>query len=288
MDFSNLIDELSEKLPELMQSLTANLSEKAVSVDPLSSGKFLLLFMVVILGAALLARFLLGQGSNFNRTLSISVEILAIYIVTIVIYILRPWHLDRFLSPLPFATFCSQALILTPFHGTAFSTLCSEILGLVILSLLVHISCWLFHSKHGPIRFFLSRIGSVVLALFLHLAANWAIKQYLPALVVQYAPAVLLVLLLSFLFMGLFKWLLGFFLAALNPLLGVCYAFFFSNTLGKMISLSVLSTAVCCCVFYLLESTGYTVICITPKDLISYVPLALGLTLLWYLIGNEL
>ena len=48
------------------------------------------------------------------------------------------------------------------------------------------------------------------------------------------------------------------------------------------------SSAIICAVLYLLDIFGYTVICISAAALMTYIPLALILLVLWYLIGGIL
>ena len=74
-------------------------------------------------------------------------------------------------------------------------------------------------------------------------------------------------------------------LTVVNPIFGALYTFFFSNIVGKQVSKAVFSTAIVCAVFYLLDLFGYTVVCISAAALITYIPLALLLLGLWYLIG---
>ena len=96
----------------------------------------------------------------------------------------------------------------------------------------------------------------------------------------------LLLLILAFcLLSGVVNLLLGLVIAVANPFLGAMYTFFFSNIVGKQVSKAVFSTAIVCAVFYLLDLFGYTVVCISAAALITYIPLALLLLGLWYLIG---
>ena len=81
---------------------------------------------------------------------------------------------------------------------------------------------------------------------------------------------------------------LGTLLIAVNPIVGAIYAFFFSNKVGQQLSKAVLTTALLCCVFGLLEHFGYSVILISFSALPAYIPLVVSLLLLWYLVGHAL
>ena len=119
----------------------------------------------------------------------------------------------------------------------------------------------------------------------LHLVAQWAVHTYLPNALVTYAPVILLVILGICLLGGLVNLVLGMVIAVANPFLGAMYTFFFSNIVGKQVSKAVFTSAIICAVMYLLDLFGYTVICISAAALLTYIPVALLLLALWYLIG---
>ena len=95
---------------------------------------------------------------------------------------------------------------------------------------------------------------------------------------------VLLVMLLS----GVFSLIFGLVIAITNPFLGAMYTFFFSTILGKQISKAVFTGGIVCAILYLLDHFGLVVILISPAALLTYLPLALALLVLWFLIGHLL
>lgn len=256
--------------------------------DVLAVGKLFIGFMVIVLGISLVSKLLFGGSSALTRSMANAVSILLVYVVTIVVYILKPWSLEKLLSPLPYVSFCAQALVIHPFEGVGFSSFAGKALAMVELSFLVTVSSSFIRSDASAIRWFISRFVSIVVAILLHLAANWAIKTYLPTLFTQYAGAVLLALLIIAFLGGLSKIILSLFLATVHPMLGFLYGFFFSSRIGKMVIMSILSAAIVTVVFSVIEYLGYAVVFIAPRDLLSYIPLGLGLIILWYLIGHEL
>ena len=66
------------------------------------------------------------------------------------------------------------------------------------------------------------------------------------------------------------------------------YSFFFSNIVGKQISKAIFTSGVICFILYLMERFHLVVILITPAALLTYIPLALVMLALWYLIGHLL
>ena len=205
--------------------------------------------------------------------MSSAAGILTVYVITVIVYAFQPAGLEKLLTPLPFVTFVKEYLFVLPFHGTSFETLCGQILALLILAFLVNLMDSVLPEGESPITWFLSRFLSVVLAMGLHLAANWAINKYLPTLLVYHAPAVLLV---------------GIFLTVVNPVLGALYTFFFSSHIGKQLTKSVLSTAILCGVFYAMDHFSFLIVHISPSALPAYLPLLPGFFIIWYLLGHAL
>lgn len=284
-----LLEAATDRIPPNLKSLLGAAASAAVSsIDIGSSFKFILVFAAALLGAGLLVRLLFGNRSDLNHAMSSSAGILTVYVLTVIIYAFQPKGLENLLSPLPFVTFVNDYLFVLPFRGTSFETLCSQILALVILSFVVNCMDALLPEGENPFTWFLSRFLSVILAMGLHVAANWAINKYLPKLIVYHAPAVLLVILLSCLLLGVFKLILGIFLTVVNPVLGALYTFFFSSHIGKQLTKSVLSTAILCGVFYVMDRFSYLIVHISPAALPAYLPLLPGFLVIWYLLGHAL
>ena len=284
-----LLEAAADRIPPNLKSLLGAAASAAVSsIDIGSSFKFILVFAAALLGAGLLVRLLFGNRSDLNHAMSSSAGILTVYVLTVIIYAFQPKGLENLLSPLPFVTFVNDYLFVLPFRGTSFETLCSQILALVILSFVVNCMDALLPEGENPFTWFLSRFLSVILAMGLHVAANWAINKYLPTLIVYHAPAVLLVILLSCLLLGVFKLILGIFLTVVNPVLGALYTFFFSSHIGKQLTKAVLSTAILCGVFYVMDRVSYLIVHISPAALPAYLPLLPGFLVIWYLLGHAL
>lgn len=257
-------------------------------VELMPTLKLILLLIVVTLAFGILFRLLFGIRSNMNRAMSAALGILCIYAVTIVIYTLDPWKLTKLLSPLPFAVFKGDLLFLIPFRNTDFTTICSHVLSLVILAFLVNLADAIMPDGRNPIVWYILRFFTVVFAMILNLVCGWALNRYLPGFLVQYAPALLLILLVCFLLLGISKVILGIVLTAVNPWIGGLYTFFFSNFIGRQLTKAVLSAFLLCLLFFFLEYFGYSVIAINNSALLSYIPLAGSLLVLWYLLGHEL
>lgn len=297
---STLETYLPEQVEQAFQYASAYIPEKVGSVirhassympaeiDLISTAEFMLYFAAASLILGVLGRLVLGKRSSLNHALSSSIAILLIYAVTVLVYTFKPWNLEILLSPLPFVTFAGDYMILLPLHDTAFPALCTEILSLVILSFLINLLDTLIPKGDSVLHWYGLRLVTVILCMGLHFGVCWAFETFLPDFLVTYAPTVLLFVLLFMVFSGVASLILGAILTLNSPFLGAMYTFFFSNIVGKQVSKSVFTTVILCVVFFLMGYFGYTIITITAAALLTYIPLALVLLLLWYLIGHVL
>lgn len=286
---SNSLSAVAAHLPEELTDLLGNAASYIPrSIDPAGTALFILYFTASSLILGMLARVFLGKRSSLNHSLSSSMSILFVYALTIVIYTFKPWNLDSILSPLPFVRLTGEYLVIIPFQGTGFTTLCSEILSLIILAFLVNLLDAVIPKGKSILGWFCLRFVSVVAAMVLHFLVDWAFKTFMPGVLVTYAPAILLVLLVLLLLMGVLNLILSLVLTAVNPIFGAIYTFFFSNFVGKQLTKAIFSAGIVCIVIFLLGYFGYTVISITGAALMTYIPLAIVLLALWFLIGHVL
>lgn len=304
MDLENTLSTIASYIPEDLEqavsgvasyipdNLTQVIKHAAsyipAEVDLVTAALFMLYFSVASLILGVLGRVFLGKRSSLNQSLSSAVGILFIYAMTIVVYTFRPWNLEALLSPLPFVTFSGEYLIIFPIADAQFPALCSEILSLVILAFLVNLLDAVIPKGKTVFGWFLLRFLTLIASMALHLAARAALRTYLPDLLVTYAPTVLLILLGFMLLSGILNLILGLVITMANPFMGAMYTFFFSNMIGKQVSKAIFTSAILCAVVYVLEFFGYTVICITATALTAYIPIAIILLILWYLIGHVL
>ncbi len=247
--------------------------------------QFMLYFAAASLILGIISRVVLGKRSSLSHSLSSVMGILYVYITTITLYIFKPWNLDILLSPLPFATFSDHYLILLPLTDLQLPTLCEELLSLIILAFLVNLIDTFMPLGENIFSWFLLRLITVLLCFALHLAASWAFHTYLPHNLLDYAPMILLALLTVMILSGVVTLILGLVISVSNPFLGAMYSFFFSNVIGKQLSKAFFTTAILCAILYLMGTLGLVVIIISPTALLTYIPLAIAMLVLWYLIG---
>ena len=92
--------------------------------------------------------------------------------------------------------------------------------------------------------------------------------------------AILVLLLLT----GALKILVGALLTTVNPIIGGLYTFFFANIVGKQITKAVLTTVILSAIVIALRYIGLTVISIASAALVAYIPIAIILVVLWYIV----
>lgn len=304
MDFESTLSTIAATIPEEIEQAVSQMAYyipgelRAVmrhasdylptEVDFVSVAVFLLYFAAASLILGIIGRVVLGKRSSLNHSLSSAMAIAFLYAMTIVIYTFKPWNLELLLSPLPFATFSEHYLILLPISDLEFPALCTQVLSLVILAFLINLVDFLLPQGENLLSWLLMRLITVLASFGLHLGATWAFQTYLPDVLVDYAPIVLLVILALMLLSGFLTLILSLVISVGNPFLGAMYSFFFSNLVGKQLSKAVFTSGVIALVFWVMEHFGLVVILITPAALLTYIPLALALLVLWYLIGHLL
>ena len=288
-ELDQVIDKAASYIPEELSTVIWHASSYLpTEIDMVSTAEFMLYFAAASLILGVLSRIVLGKRSSLNHSLSSAMGILFIYAATIVVYTFKPWNLDALLSPLPFVTFAGDYLIVLPMTDAQFPALCTQVLSMVILAFLINLLDTFMPKGKSVIGWYLLRFITILICMLLHLVVSWACRTYLPEVLVDYAPTVLLVLLVFMLLSGILNLVLGLVIAVANPFLGAMYTFFFSNVVGKQLSKAIFTSAILCTVVYLLDFFGYIVISITAASLLTYIPLAVVLLILWYLIGHVL
>ncbi len=288
-DVGQMVTHISGYIPDdLRDTIRHTASYLPAEIDFITVAQFLLFFAAASLVLGIISRVVLGKRSSLSHSLSSVMAVLFIYTITVVLYTFKPWNLDILLSPLPFATFSDHYLIIHPITDLHFTALCTELLSLLILTFLINLVDTLMPAGEGVFSWLLLRLITVLGCFALHLGVSWAFRTYLPDILVTYAPMVLLGSLLVMLLSGAFSLVFGLIIAITNPFLGAMYSFFFSNIVGKQISKAIFTSGLVCGILYLMEQFGLVVILITPAALLTYIPLALVLLVLWFLIGRML
>ena len=289
MDIEATIETIAAILPEDLDRLIPDASRMIpTDLDLTHIARFLLFFAAGSLVLSLLGRLVLGKRSSLNHSLSSVMAIVFVYAVTIVVYTFKPWNLTNYLSPLPFVTFFNDYMVVMPVVGIYPTVLAREFLSLIILAFLVNLLDTLIPRGKSVPGWFCLRFFSVGLSMGIHLVIHWAFNTYTPALLVEYAPLVLLLLLIGMMLMGFLNAVLGLLIAINNPLAGAAYTFFFSNIVGKQLTKAVFTSVILCVILFFMDQAGLSFIHISMTALTAYIPIAVVCLVLWFLIGHLL
>lgn len=272
-----------------MENILSTLSSLIPADAELSA--MLKLIGVVSLTALVLgiiARVLLGSHSGMNQAVCSAIGILFVYALTIVIYTFNPADLAKHLAPLPFVSFEGETLRIFSFTDVAFQVICREVLSMIILAFIANILDHFIPEGESAVSWFILRILCIVIAFGVHILISKALDASVSGFVAEYAPAILLCVLLFLLFLGLLKGLVSLAIATVNPVLGVLAAFFFSNVIGVQLSKAIITSSLLSAAAYGLEHYGFGVVSIATAALASYIPLILILMVLWYFVDRVL
>ena len=264
-----------------MENILNYFQSPAFNIRNLLITAAILLIGSLVLG--LIGRFVFGKKSILNVSVSSSFGILFIYGVAVVFFCFGG-QFSTLSAPLPFVRIIDQSLVLFDFFSADFSTLCSEILSMIMLALLVNIADTLLPKSKNIFSWLFFRALTVALGYLLHLVVVWIFTNYLPGVILTYAPVVLLVILILMILTGALKFLIGALLVTVNPIIGALYTFFFANIVGRQITKAVLTTAIISALIIALKYAGITAIAITSAALIAYLPFVILLVASWYLL----
>ena len=241
--------------------------------------------LVLLLGTLLLSvigRFAFGKRSVLNHAVSSAIGILFIVAISLVLRTFGDAY-QQLIAPLPFVSISGNTLTLFSFQNAHYTTICGELLNMMILAFLVNLADnWLPAGKNLFTWLFF-RILTVVIAYILHLVVVGLLATYLPEGILTYAPVVLLVVLLLLLLTGALKIVVGALLSTVNPIIGGLYTFFFANFIGKQITKAVLTTLILTGIVIGLQYLGIHSLLITADALLTYLPILAILIVLWYI-----
>ena len=249
---------------------------------------FLKLAGILLLSAVLISavsRFIFRKQTLLGSSISSSIAIVFIY-VTMVLILTVTSELHFLVTPLPLTSITAEQIEFFHFADASFPAVAAQLLGMIILAFLVNlVDSWLPRGKN-LFSWIWWRLLTVALGFMLHYGANLLIHKYLPDGIIQYAPMILLIILVIMLLTGALRFVLSLILATVNPLIAALYTFFFATLIGKQITKAVLTAGILSAVILLMQNMGITFLSLMPEALVAYVPFLLILIPVWYLISK--
>lgn len=251
-------------------------------------GVFLRFSGILLLGALLvsgISRFIFRKQTLLESALSSSIAIIFIYIVMVLIITIAK-DLNFLVAPLPFVSITTDSITFFAFDGAAYPVIASQLLSMVILSFLVNLADMWFPRGKNLINWLSFRTLTVIFGFLMHFLVTWLFAHYCPVFIVQYAPAVLLAILLIMLLTGALRFIVGLILTTVNPIIAALYTFFFANIVGRQITKAVMTAAICSGAVLLLRKYGLTALSLEPGALVAYIPFLLVFVPVWYLVSR--
>ena len=249
---------------------------------------FLKLAGILLLGAVLInavSRFIFRKQTLLGYSISSSIAIVFIYVAMVLILIVAS-DLHFLVTPLPLVSISAEYIEFFRFADASFPAVAAQLLAMTILAFLVNlVESWLPRGKN-IFSWTWWRLLTVAIGFMLHYGATLLIHKYLPDGIIQYAPMILLAILVIMLLTGALRFVLGLILATVNPLIAALYTFFFATLIGKQITKAVLTAGLLSGVILLMQNMGITSISLIPEALVAYIPFLLVLIPVWYLISK--
>ena len=275
---------------ELKLDFTLNLPN---DVHFLKTMAFIIVFSMAVFFIAALARAILGKDSSLKHCLASSLAIIMLYAICVVIYIFSPRDFSAYINSLPMGTFSENVegqkiFVLHTWQNLNTLQMCQQILRVYLMAVLVNWICAFTPDKLKRLGWITFRIICLGVAIGIHYALCKVINMFIPFIFKGYAPMLLLAILAFCFVLAFLKYVLTLMVKEINGTFTGMHGFFFKNKLGLAMSRGVGSTIVIIILVMVFEHLGYVTLPISPGDLDSYIPFALSMFILWFLVGNIL
>lgn len=260
--------------------------------DAAASGWFGVIRMVLLVAAILfsagaLVRMYRGKGDEITKAISASLTILLLYFTTILLYLFLP-SLRNQLVQLPFVYTDGPRFLLRNLTELSEQVLFGSLVRLGLLAFLVNLLESLLPEGEGFLKWCLWKAVTVVMALSLYNFLILVLEAAAPGLFTHWAKWLILGCWTFILLSGALHWLTTLVLTVINPVVGLVYAFFFSSTLGKQFSKSILTTVILVILAAILNYYDMRVFSFDSMAISSWGPPGLILMLALFLFGKFL
>lgn len=245
----------------------------------------LILLCVLVMG--LIGRYLFGKKSRINHAITSAICIVYIYAIAAAIRTIGS-EFNWLIAPLPFTFVSGDSMTIFNFSTAAMQPICEEVLCMVVLAFLVNLAdTWLPRGRNA-FTWFLLRTANAGIGWGVFLVIDWLSNAYLPGVILQNAPMILLGLLIVLILLGALKLLVGVLLASVNPIIGALYTFFFANIVGRQITKAMFTTALLAGLITLLRALGVVTLGLGVGCYVAYLPFLLLMLIIWYPVSRKL
>jgi hypothetical protein len=229
-------------------------------------------------------RLIFGRRATAARAVTTVLGILMTYIITHLL-IAAGSPLSQYLPSLPFVKFTESAIEVFSLNALESQNFTYQLVNLIMLAFLFGLMDDLLPGGKNIFVWLILRCVSILSAYLGFILVNSIFTEILPGFILQYAPVILLALLVLFLAVTVFKWLIGMVLGISGgPVIGAIYTFFVSNLVGKQLTKAALTSGLFYLLIYLANRFEYTSITIgSPFNLFTFFTIG-ALTMVWYCI----
>ncbi len=267
-----------DKILEIFKNLAENIDFYRYGVVAL-----VLIVGSLIFGAA--GRIVFGKRSMLGSAVSSAIAIVFLCALTVTLPLFGS-EFAAYISPLPFVSITEETLHIFSFADKDYTVICGQLLSMVILAFCVSLTDRFLPRGKNLFTWLLFRILTVVLGFAAHYGLLWLLNFMVPNGYSQYAPVILLSVLVLMLLTGALKILVGVILSTANPIVAALYTFFFASVVGRQLTRSVLTTAILTAFVVVLGHLGISTLPIGREQLTLYIPYGVGLLGLWYVVNR--
>lgn len=262
-------------------------------VSFLKTMSFVLVFSLAVFLICLLAKLLLGKDSSLKFAINSALSMIMLYTMCIVIYSLSPRDFSHYLNRMAMGSFGvsedgEKVFVLNTLRGLELPALSYQVLRIFLLAWMINYLSTITPANLKFLGWVLWRLFMLLVAVIINYAFYKLVDMFVPFVFKQYAPMIVLGILLFSYALGFIKYLVGAVLTIVNPVFIAFYVFFFTTKSGKHISRAVGSTIVLCILVGVFETLGYGVLPIGPAVLDAYIPFGLSMFILWIIVGRVL
>lgn len=257
--------------------------------NPYSMISFLGFVIAVVFIAAVLIRIIHQKASKYNHALASAMALLFAY--TMLMW-LHGGFLNDFVSEalkvLPLIEYDGENITIFRFAlDKPFEVSAAYLYAFILSFILIFLDDLIPDAKSG-LAWILLQMFITFLTLVFYWFVMKCIGHFMPDGLNQFAPLILVAILVFMILLGFLKVILGLLLVAVNPLLGAVSAFFSTSRLGQALGKAALCALCLCAVCIFLVNNGMgTFVLADMNFLVCILPMAV-LVGLWFVVGNIL
>lgn len=245
----------------------------------------MLVISALLFFTGIILRVICGRRSSLTKSVVAAMSILFIYVVTVAVNLQN--HYEVFITALPFISLTGDCLSIMNLFGSGVDKVCIELVRMIVLAFLVNLVEDFIPEKKGFFIRYLLRCLVVVGSILAYWLVTELLESILPGFIVNYAPSILLIVMLIMVAGTLLNWIIVIGLSlSLGPIGGICgliYKFFFDTLIGKKLFKAIITSFIMLVIVYLFNAAGYTEILLLSAQIAAHLPTLIMLSIVFIL-----